>query len=111
VTDWILGPAETLLDAQRDVGRGVADAEALRAAHEALELQCRPAYARYAELLHRLERLERSAKTPGVGDLKPQRDFMDFACRSFANRLERRRNVLISSLRFYRLVDEVRTLA
>ena len=32
---------------------------------------------------------------------------MDFACRSFATRLERRRTVLISSLRFYRLVDEV----
>lgn len=31
---------------------------------------------------------------------------MDFACRSFATRLERRRTVLISSLRFYRLVDE-----
>lgn len=39
-------------------------------------------------------------------DLRSQRDFMDFACRSFATRLERRRTVLISSLRFYRLVDE-----
>lgn len=31
---------------------------------------------------------------------------MDFVCRSFANRLERRRNLLITSLRFFRLVAE-----
>lgn len=31
---------------------------------------------------------------------------MDFVCRSFATRLERRRNILITCLRFYRLVTE-----
>jgi hypothetical protein len=31
---------------------------------------------------------------------------MDFVCRSFALRLEKRRNVLITSLRFFRLVSE-----
>lgn len=41
VTDWILGPAETMLNAQREVGLDVASAEELREAHEALELQCR----------------------------------------------------------------------
>lgn len=35
---------------------------------------------------------------------------MDFVCRSFANRLERRRNVLITSQRFFRLVSEVLSL-
>lgn len=39
-------------------------------------------------------------------DLLSQKDFMDFVCRSFATRLERRRNLLISSARFYRLVTE-----
>lgn len=33
---------------------------------------------------------------------------MDFVCRSFATRLERRRNVLITSQRFFRLVSEVK---
>lgn len=33
---------------------------------------------------------------------------MDFVCRSFASRLERRRNVLITSQRFFRLVSEVK---
>lgn len=42
-------------------------------------------------------------------DLRSQRDFMDFVCRSFASRLERRRNILITCLRFYRLVTEVKT--
>lgn len=33
---------------------------------------------------------------------------MDFVCRSFASRLERRRNVLITSQRFFRLLSEVK---
>ncbi|KAJ1525039.1 hypothetical protein ONE63_009885 [Megalurothrips usitatus] len=105
VTDWILGPAETMLNAQREVGLDVASAEELREAHESLELQCRDTYGRYAELLHRLDSRP-AAGLPLPADLRSQRDFMDFACRSFATRLERRRTVLISSLRFYRLVDE-----
>ncbi|KAE8746088.1 hypothetical protein FOCC_FOCC007212, partial [Frankliniella occidentalis] len=105
VTDWILGPAETMLNAQREVGLDVASAEELREAHEALELQCRDTYGQYAELLHRLDSRP-AAGLPLPADLRSQRDFMDFACRSFATRLERRRTVLISSLRFYRLVDE-----
>lgn len=61
-------------------------------------------YGRYAELLHKIDSLP---STRLSGDLKSQRDFMDFVCRSFANRLERRRNVLITSQRFFRLVSEV----
>jgi len=62
-------------------------------------------YGRYAELLHKIDSLPKS-RLPE--DLKSQRDFMDFVCRSFASRLERRRNVLITSQRFFRLVSEVR---
>lgn len=63
-------------------------------------------YGHYAELLHKIDRLPRcDIQLPE--DLKSQRDFMDFVCRSFATRLERRRNVLITSLRFFRLVSEV----
>ena len=42
-----------------------------------------------------------------VVDLEAQRDYMDMVCRSFASRLERRRNLVISSARFHRLVEQV----
>lgn len=63
-------------------------------------------YSHYAEILHKLDILTRNGmKFPQ--DLKSQKDFMDFVCRSFASRVERRRNVLITSARFFRLVSEV----
>ncbi|XP_039286822.1 SEC14 domain and spectrin repeat-containing protein 1-B [Nilaparvata lugens] len=105
VTDWILGSGEMLLNAQHEVGYDVTSAEDLRSDHEAVELQCRETYGHYAELLHKIDLLGQN----GVQlqeDLKSQRDFMDFVCRSFATRLERRRNVLITSARFFRLVSE-----
>nr|CAD7256195.1 unnamed protein product [Timema shepardi] len=149
VTNWILGPAEMLLNRQREVGFDVLSAEELRQEHESLELQCRVSndlrqeavldwivgdveigarisvrgtegvllyhapsiqmqqetYGHYAELLHKIDTIPQvNVSLPE--DLKSQRDFMDFVCRSFATRLERRRNVLITSLRFYRLVGE-----
>ncbi|PSN33370.1 hypothetical protein C0J52_23699 [Blattella germanica] len=105
VTNWILGPAEMMLNGQQEVGFDVISAEELRQEHETLELQCRDTYGHYAELLHKIDSLPRyNIALPE--DLKSQRDFMDFVCRSFATRLERRRNVLITSLRFFRLVSE-----
>lgn len=41
VTNWILGPAETMLNGQQEVGFDVISAEELRQEHETLELQCR----------------------------------------------------------------------
>ncbi|KAG8223449.1 hypothetical protein J437_LFUL001941 [Ladona fulva] len=106
VTDWILGPAELLLNAHSaDVGSDVASSEELRLRHEALEMLCRETYGQYAELLHKIDCLPLN-KIALPKDLKSQRDFMDFVCRSFASRLERRRNILITCLRFYRLVSE-----
>ena len=43
----------------------------------------------------------------GRGDLDAQVAYMDTVCRSFAKRLEQRRNVIITSVRFHRLADEV----
>ncbi|KAK7590725.1 hypothetical protein V9T40_002338 [Parthenolecanium corni] len=105
VTNWILGPGEMLLNAQQNVGYDVLSAEDLKRNHETLELQCREPYSHYAEILHKLDILTRNGmKFPQ--DLKSQKDFMDFVCRSFASRVERRRNVLITSARFFRLVSE-----
>ncbi|XP_020293894.1 SEC14 domain and spectrin repeat-containing protein 1-B [Pseudomyrmex gracilis] len=103
VTDWILGPADNMLNSCCQVGFDVSSSEELRRQHEKLELQCRETYGRYAELLHKIDSLPKN-RLPE--DLKSQRDFMDFVCRSFASRLERRRNVLITSQRFFRLVSE-----
>ncbi|KZC12047.1 SEC14 domain and spectrin repeat-containing protein 1 [Dufourea novaeangliae] len=103
VTDWILGPADAMLNSCCQVGFDVSSSEELRRQHEELELECRETYGRYAELLHKIDSLPSARLSE---DLKSQRDFMDFVCRSFATRLERRRNVLITSQRFFRLVSE-----
>lgn len=63
-------------------------------------------YGHYAEILHKLNVLAQNG-THFPQDLKSQKDFMDFVCRSFASRVERRRNILITSARFFRLVSEV----
>lgn len=106
VINWILGPAETMLNSQQKVGNDVSTAEELRREHESLELQCWETYGHYAELIHRIDLLPKNDESFQKKDLISQRDFMDFVCRSFATRLERRRNILITSLRFFRLVSE-----
>ncbi|XP_031789486.1 uncharacterized protein LOC100679567 isoform X4 [Nasonia vitripennis] len=103
VTNWILGPADSMLNSHYQIGFDVASSEELRREHEKLELECRETYGNYAELLHKIDSISSDYLSE---DLKSQRDFMDFVCRSFATRLERRRNVLITSQRFFRLVSE-----
>ncbi|KAG5897359.1 hypothetical protein JTB14_030242 [Gonioctena quinquepunctata] len=107
VINWILGHADSLLNSKQKVGYDVTSAEELRREHEAIELECWEAYGAYAELIHRTKNLT-NTETPTVQlkNLISQKDFMDFVCRSFALRLERRRNILITSLRFFRLVSE-----
>ncbi|XP_073838148.1 SEC14 domain and spectrin repeat-containing protein 1-B [Musca autumnalis] len=106
VTNWILNTAEQKLNRQTSIGCDVKACEQLRAAHDKLELECRETYGFYAELLYKIDAYAGNKDTPGYRDLLPQKEFMQFVCRSFATRLERRRNILITSLRFYRLVSE-----
>lgn len=106
VTNWILGTAETKLNGQQKVGYDVQTAEELRRDHEKFELQCWDTYGLYAELLYKIDSFPILKDSFMHKDLMSQRDFMDFVCRSFATRLERRRNVLITSIRFFRLVSE-----
>lgn len=106
VINWILSTAESLLSGQQKVGYDVQSAEKLRLDHEILELQCFKTYGFYGELLYKIEHFPGNKESFAFKDLLSQRDFMDFVCRSFATRLERRRNLLITSVRFYRLVAE-----
>ncbi|KAE9527670.1 hypothetical protein AGLY_012743 [Aphis glycines] len=105
VVNWILGPGEDMLNGKQQVGYDIVSAEEYKRNHEAFELQCRDTYGHYAELLHKINSLPNS-NSQCYKDLLAQRDFMDFVCRSFATRLERRRNLLITSARFFRLVAE-----
>ncbi|KAK9730486.1 hypothetical protein QE152_g15160 [Popillia japonica] len=85
VTNWILGPAESLLNSKQKVGYDVASAEELRREHEAIELQCWDTYGAYAELVHKVDSFARDESlTLQQKDLISQKDFMDFVCRSFA---------------------------
>lgn len=106
VTNWILDVAEQLLSAQRKIGCDVQTCESLRRDHEILEMRCSETYGFYAELLHKINGLPLLVDSFAHRDIMSQKDFMDFVCRSFATRLERRRNILISSQRFYRMVAE-----
>ncbi|XP_055626191.1 SEC14 domain and spectrin repeat-containing protein 1-B [Toxorhynchites rutilus septentrionalis] len=106
VTSWILTTAETMLNAQLKVGYDVTTADKLRLEHEILELQCWKTYGFYAELIYKIDNFPKMKDSAAYKDLLSQREWMDFVCRSFAQRLERRRNVLITSVRFFRLVAE-----
>lgn len=107
VINWILGPAENLLNSKQKVGYDMSSAEELRREHEGIEMQCWETYGAYAELIHKINSFANNNNlSVQHKDLISQKDFMDFVCKSFALRLERRRNILITSLRFFRLVSE-----
>ena len=68
-------------------------------------------YGTYAELRHKAELAVMDGQDrKKAADIEAQRDYMDIICRSYASRLERRRNLVITSVRFHRLVEEVRLL-
>uniref|UniRef100_A0A1A9W7F2 SESTD1-like spectrin repeats region domain-containing protein n=1 Tax=Glossina brevipalpis TaxID=37001 RepID=A0A1A9W7F2_9MUSC len=106
VTNWILNTAEQLFNRQQTIGCDVKACEQLRTAHNVLEMECRETYGFYGELLYKIDTYNGCKDGLAYRDLISQKDFMQFVCRSFASRLERRRNILITSLRFYRLVNE-----
>ncbi|ELT90999.1 hypothetical protein CAPTEDRAFT_196990 [Capitella teleta] len=109
VVDWILGPAEKLLSSQTDIGTTYETADELRKQHEQLELKCTDSYGTYAELRHKsVDAIEQQPEK--AADIEAQRDYMDTVCRSFAARLQRRRNLIITSVRFHRLVNEINQL-
>ncbi|KAL5005801.1 hypothetical protein ScPMuIL_016959 [Solemya velum] len=105
VVDWILGPGEKLLSSQVDIGDTFESADSLRKRHEELEIKCTDTYGQYAELRHTAEDLMDRGDTVRK-TVEPQRDYMDTVCRSFASRLERRRTLLITSVRFHRLAED-----
>lgn len=106
LTQWFLGPAERLLADHHRIGCDVASSEQLRRDHERLELKCRQQLGEYAELLHSCKVFPLQADTFAHNDLMSQKEFLEFVCRSFASRMDRRRNVLITGSRFYRLVSD-----
>lgn len=109
ITKWILGKGEELISEQQKIGTDLETSEIIRNAHDALELKCCETYGYYAELNHKIKCFisDKDAITGNsvtYKDLLAQKQFMDFLCRSFANRLEKRRIILITCVRFYRLV-------
>lgn len=109
VTKWILGTGEEMIatDCKKiptdlDTSEKLLD---LRRMHR----QTIETYGFYAELNYKIKRFlnendSMTMKSVAFKDFIAQKQFMDFLCRGFANRLERRRIVLIACVRFYRLV-------
>lgn len=109
VTKWILGTGEEMIGKQHKIGTDLHTSETLRDSHDALEIKCCETYGFYAELNYKIKRFlngkdSMTMKSVAFKDFIAQKQFMDFLCRGFANRLERRRIVLIACVRFYRLV-------
>ncbi|XP_064597993.1 SEC14 domain and spectrin repeat-containing protein 1-B-like [Liolophura sinensis] len=105
VVNWVLGPGEKLLASQVDIGESCEAAEELRRRHEEIELKCTNTYGEYAEFRHVAEEMIKQDHL-SKEDIISQRDYMDTVCRSFATRLERRRTLLINSVRFHRLAEQ-----
>ena len=63
-------------------------------------------YGNFAELRHVTDSMIKQGH-PRADDISAQKEYMDTVCRSFASRLERRRNLLICSVRFHRLAEQV----
>ncbi|OWF44350.1 SEC14 domain and spectrin repeat-containing protein 1 [Mizuhopecten yessoensis] len=105
VVGWILGPGEKLLSSQVDIGDSYETANELRRRHEEMEIKCMDTYGQYAELRYKAEELTEEDH-PGRDDIHSVRDYMDTVCRCFASRLERRRTLLITSVRFHRLAED-----
>lgn len=109
VTKWILGKGEELISEQPKIGTDLETSVSLRDAHDGLEMKCCDTYGYYAELNYKIkcfisEKDAITANSMVYKDLLAQKQFMDFLCRSFANRLEKRRIILITCVRFYRYV-------
>lgn len=66
-------------------------------------------YGDYAELRHTAEQMMKEGHLASE-DIKAQKEYMDSVCRSYASRIERRRNLIITSVRFHRLAEEVNRL-
>ena len=66
-------------------------------------------YGTYAELRHKAQQLLSEGHEKAM-DIEAQRNYMDTVCRSYAARLEKRRNLLITSVRYHRLAEEVSSL-
>ncbi|CAI9718075.1 Hypothetical predicted protein [Octopus vulgaris] len=107
VVDWILGPGEKLLSCNIDIGDTCETAEKFRKTHEELQIKCAETYGNYAELRHKAEKLVEEDHPSYSDDILAQRDYMDTVCRSFASRLERRKILLITSVRFHRFAEDL----
>ncbi|XP_071940991.1 triple functional domain protein-like [Antedon mediterranea] len=104
VVDWIIGPGEKLLASQSTIGNNLQSADQLRRDHEKLELKCTETYATFAELRYVANGLIKNGG-PSTESVAAQKKYMDSVCRSFASRLEKRRNLLICSVCFHRTLE------
>lgn len=64
-------------------------------------------YGTYAELRHDADTMLAEPDQSRPHDILAQRDYLDTVCRSYATRLERRRNLIIAACRFYRHAELV----
>ncbi|XP_069984239.1 titin isoform X5 [Penaeus vannamei] len=115
IGQWLVSAGQTLL-ADTSIGTTTEQAEAILREHEAIELKCRETYGRWAGLRYRVE----DALDRGDGDLRALadhrttttdlrslKDYTDTLVRTFATRLDRRRTLILASVRFHRIAAQM----
>ncbi|XP_069941739.1 titin-like isoform X5 [Cherax quadricarinatus] len=115
IGQWLVSAGQTLL-AETSIGTTTDQAEALLREHEAIELKCRETYGRWAGLRYKVE----DALDRGDGDLRALadhrttttdlrslKDYTDTLVRTFASRLDRRRTLILASVRFHRIAHQM----
>ncbi|KAF2358744.1 hypothetical protein FHG87_010493, partial [Trinorchestia longiramus] len=112
---WLESAGRTLLGESR-IGSSSPQADQLLREHEAIELKCRETYGRWAALRYRVEDCLsrgdgelRALADPSTttSDLRALKDYTDTLVRSFASRLDRRRTIILASVRFHRMTQYI----
>ena len=98
---WLAHDGDRLIMCETDVGTSLKSAERLVDKHDMIEMDCAETFARYARLVSTLDLL--CLTRPGERDLLMQKHELDSAVRVFAMRVDRRRTLLLTSARFFRL--------
>ena len=115
INKWLVSAGQTLLNESR-IGTVSNEADSLLREHEAIELKCRETYARWARLRYRVEEaLERGQSDlrtfadhdSKTCDLRALKEYTDTLVRSFASRLDRRRTLILASVRFHRISKQL----
>ncbi|KXJ28019.1 SEC14 domain and spectrin repeat-containing protein 1-B [Exaiptasia diaphana] len=100
IVDWILGPGESYLSTSSKIGDSVKSCEFHKRAHDDFESTARGIIYQFGEVRD-LANLMLRGNHYASKDVLSRKDYLDKVCRSFASRMELRRDIVMLSLSFH----------